>query len=61
MDAAAQITARDRDKFLRDVVAELTKYPELGPGIIGRVVAKAQRQQLNPTNFHGNGGGGKYR
>jgi len=30
--------------FLRDVSAELSKCVELGPGIIGRVVGKLQRE-----------------
>jgi hypothetical protein len=48
IDAARPIPPRDRSAFLRDVVAELQKCPELGPGIIGRVVAKVQRQHLAP-------------
>ena len=35
MEAARTIPSRDRSEFLRDVVVELSKYPELGPGIIG--------------------------
>ena len=50
MDAAAPIHPRDRGQFLRDVAAELAKYPELGPGVIGRVVAKVQKQHLNPPS-----------
>ena len=37
MEAARPIPPRDRDAFLRDVAAELAKYPELGPGVVGRV------------------------
>src|SRR5258708_35777698 len=33
--------------FLRDVSAELSKYPELGPGIVGCVCSTIQRQHLN--------------
>jgi hypothetical protein len=33
----------------------------LGPGIVGRVVVKVQKHHLSPPNFHGDGGGGKYR
>ena len=40
-------------EFLREVVAELAKYPELGPGVIGRVVAKVQRQPIAPLRAHG--------
>ena len=32
--------------LLRDVAVELAKYPEVGPGIIGRVVGKIQRKHL---------------
>ena len=47
IDAARPIPSRDRSAFLREVVAELQKYPERGPGIIGRVTAKLQSQHLN--------------
>ncbi len=50
MEAARPIPPRDRDAFLQDVAAELSRYPELGPGIVGRVVAKIQRQHLAPRN-----------
>jgi hypothetical protein len=56
MEAARPIPARDRDQFLRDVAAELAKYPELGPGVVGRVVAKIQRQPLNPPSLRSGGG-----
>jgi hypothetical protein len=46
---------RDRDPFLRDVAAELGKYPEIGIGIIGRVCAKIQRQHLAPGTGHNAG------
>ena len=38
---------RDRSEFLRDVAVKLSRYPELGPGIIGRVTAKLQRAHLD--------------
>jgi hypothetical protein len=46
-------------EFLREVVAELAKYPELGPGVIGRVTARLQREHLN-TPRRGNHVGSKY-
>jgi hypothetical protein len=52
MEAARPIHPRERDQFLRDVVAELAKYELLGPDIIGRVVAKVQRQHLAPRTGH---------
>jgi hypothetical protein len=48
MEAARPIPARDRDAFLRDVSIELSRYPEIGPGVIGRVVSKLQREHLAP-------------
>jgi hypothetical protein len=44
MTAAAPIQRKDRAAFLRDVSAELSKYVELGPGIVSRVTARLQRQ-----------------
>jgi hypothetical protein len=52
MDAARPIPPRDRDQFLRDVANELARYPEVGPGVIGRVVAKTQRAHLAPRTGH---------
>jgi hypothetical protein len=52
MTAAAPIPPRDRDQFLRDVASELSRHPELGPGIVGRVTAKIQRQHLAPRVWH---------
>ena len=51
MDAAKPIPARDRDAFLRDVAAELAKYPELGPDIVSRVGAKAQREHMTRPRY----------
>ena len=64
MTAAAPIYPRERDAFLRDVVAELAKYPEIGPGVVGRVVREIQRQHLAPRTGHNVGskyGHGRYR
>jgi hypothetical protein len=52
MQAARPIDPRERDQFLRGVAAELAKYEVLGPGVIGRVVAKIQRQHLAPPSVH---------
>jgi hypothetical protein len=51
MAAAAPLQPRDRDQFLRDVASELARYPEVGPGVIHRVVAKIQRAHLNPPRY----------
>ena len=53
--AARPIPPCDRDGFLRDVAAELARYPELGPGIIARVTAKLQRQHLAPRLSNNSG------
>jgi hypothetical protein len=34
-ESCAPLRPRDRDSFLRDVAAELEKFQEIGPGIIG--------------------------
>jgi hypothetical protein len=51
MAAAKPLMPSDRDAFLRDVAVELARYPELGPGIVGRVVGKIQRQHLAPRSL----------
>jgi hypothetical protein len=57
MEAARPIPARDRDQFLRDCAAELSKYPEIGPGIVSRITSRLQREYLNgPRDLRGVGG-----
>jgi hypothetical protein len=51
MSAAAPIRPIDRDQFLRDVANELQRYPEIGVGIVGRVVSKIQREHLAPRRY----------
>ena len=53
MAAARPIPARSRDQFLRDVVSELSKFPEIGPGIIARICARLQRDYLNAPSLRG--------
>jgi hypothetical protein len=48
MNCARPLAPQDRAQFLRAVAVELAKYPELGPGIVGRVVAKTQKQFFDP-------------
>ncbi len=50
--AAAPIDPRLRDAFLIDVAAQLSKHPQLGPGLVGRVVAQIQHQYLLPRGGH---------
>jgi hypothetical protein len=58
MDAAKPIPPHDRSEFLRDVAVELAQYPELGLGIVGRVVREAKNRYFDPPQFHS--GCGKY-
>ncbi|MET4034935.1 MULTISPECIES: hypothetical protein [unclassified Bradyrhizobium] len=53
MEAARPIHPRDREHFLQDVASELARYPELGVGVIHRVVAKLQREHLNGPRDRG--------
>ena len=59
MEVARPILPRDRDGFLHAVAAELARYPEVGPGIIGCVVGRLQRQHLNAPR-RGNHVGSKW-
>jgi hypothetical protein len=52
LTAARPIPAQHRSDFLNDVASELSKYPEIGPGVIHRVTAKIQRQHLAPRMSH---------
>jgi hypothetical protein len=52
MTAAKPLQPRDRGAFLADVASELSKYEVVGVGIIGRVVAKVQREHLAPRTGH---------
>jgi hypothetical protein len=46
--AAQPIPVSRRDAFLRDVAAALKHYPEIGPGVVYRVVSETQRQFFDP-------------
>jgi hypothetical protein len=48
MSAAAPLQPHARDQFLRDCAAELSRYLEIGPGIIARVTGRLQREHMNP-------------
>jgi len=61
LTAAKPLAPQLRAQFLRDCAAELARYPEVGPGVIHRVVGKLQQQHLNaPRKSKGNHVGGKY-
>jgi hypothetical protein len=59
MGAAKPLPARDRAAFLEDVASELAKFPEIGPGVIGRVTARLQREHLIRPRYRN--GVGKWR
>jgi hypothetical protein len=56
MEAAKPIPVRDRDQFLQAVASELSKYPEIGVGVIHRVTARLQRAHMNPPSLRGASG-----
>jgi hypothetical protein len=47
VEAARPLAPRDRAKFVEAVAVELSRCPVIGDGIVGRVVAKVQRQHFN--------------
>jgi hypothetical protein len=51
MSAAAPLPPHQRDAFLRDVAAELAKHLEIGPGVIGRVCSRLQREHINRPRY----------
>jgi hypothetical protein len=60
MVAAKPLPPRDRAAFLADVASELANYAEIGPGVIGRVTARLQREHMVRPRF-GKIGVGKWR
>jgi hypothetical protein len=51
-DLARPLEPALRDPFLRACAAALSKYPELGPGLVSRVVRSLQREFLRPPSGH---------
>ena len=51
MDAARPIPPQSRDRFLREVAAELAKHSELGPGLVGRVARDVDHEQYRSGGF----------
>ena len=51
-EAAAPLPEADRDAFMMDVAEALTDAPEIGPGILGRIVAEVQRRFIT-NDGHG--------
>jgi hypothetical protein len=48
VEASRPLAPRDRAKFVEAVAVELSRFPEIGPGIVGRVVRDLQKQHLSP-------------
>jgi hypothetical protein len=42
-----------RDAFLQDLVSELRRYPEIGPGVVYRVIVTLQRKYFDPPDSNG--------
>jgi hypothetical protein len=56
--AAAPLRPADRELFLFDVMTELEKRGELGPGIVARVCREQQRRFFDPPQLVGSRGRG---
>ena len=52
MDCAQPLQPHERARFLQDVAAELDRYrSDIGPGMVSRVAAEAQRRHFDPAQF----------
>jgi hypothetical protein len=61
MAAARPLEAQMRDAFLQRVASELGRCGEVGPGLIHRICAEAQRTFFDPPDLGTSGIGSKYR
>jgi hypothetical protein len=61
MDACRRLHLRDRDRFLKDIAAELAALPMLGDGAVHRAIVTVQRRHFDPPDLGRAEGGGKYR
>jgi hypothetical protein len=50
-DAAAPLDVAMRDQFLQQVATSLGGYREIGPGLIHRICAEAQRHFFDPPDL----------
>ena len=51
--AAAPLAPDRRQAFVAQVTAALELVPELGPGVLHRVIAAAQRSHFDPPSING--------
>jgi hypothetical protein len=58
--AAKPIAIDRRDDFLQAVANELSRYAELGPGIVHRVIVQVQRDFFDPPHLERSGVWSKY-
>ena len=62
LDAARPLDVRVRDAFLQQVASELARCDEVGPGVVHRICATAQRTFFDPPDLaHAPGATSKYR
>jgi hypothetical protein len=61
MDACRPLQPCDRDRFLKDIAAELAALPMLGDGAVHRAIAVVQRRHFDPPDLRAAERGGKYR
>jgi hypothetical protein len=51
MSAAQPLAAERRDAFLQQVAGALQRCGEIGPGVVHRICAEAQRQHFDPPDL----------
>ena len=54
MNACRPIAPHRRNAFMTDIASELSRYPELGPGVVHRACATVQKKHFDvPDLSHG--------
>jgi hypothetical protein len=51
MNAASALQPHARDRFLRDIAAELAALPMLGDGAVHRAIVVVQRRHFDPPDL----------
>jgi hypothetical protein len=59
--AARPIAVERRDAFLQQVASSLQRCGQIGPGVVHRICAAAQREFFDPPDFSRSVGSSKYR